>query len=102
MKVYYDSDLVFDLPATHGLDERLALINEILDTHEDKFQLSYEDGNIHDQRIYRVLDKFAYYLCTYQTKQTNGKALYKDSEVIRKGREAIIRQKEMPLFSFYE
>lgn len=102
MKVYYDSDLVFDLPTTYGLKERLDLINEILDTYDDKFQLAYDDGNIHDQKIYRVLDKFAYYLCTYQTKQENGKALYKDSEVIRKGREAIIRQKEMPLFSFYE
>ena len=102
MKVYYDSDLVFDLPTTYGLEERLDLINEILDTYDDKFQLAYDDGNIHDQKIYRVFDKFAYYLCTYQTKQENGKALYKDSEVIRKGREAIIRQKEMPLFSFYE
>lgn len=102
MKVYYDSDLVFDLPTTYGLEERLDLINEILDTYDDKFQLAYDDGNIHDQKIYRVLDKFAYYLCTYQTKQENGKALYKDSEVIRKGREAIIRQKEIPLFSFYE
>ena len=102
MKVYYDSDLVFDLPTTYGLEERLDLINEILETYDDKFQLAYDDGNIHDQKIYRVLDKFAYYLCTYQTKQENGKALYKDSEVIRKGREAIIRQKEMPLFSFYE
>lgn len=102
MKVYYDSDLVFDLPTTYGLEERLDLINEILDTYDDKFQLAYDDGNIHDQKIYRVLDKFAYYLCTHQTKQENGKALYKDSEVIRKGREAIIRQKEMPLFSFYE
>lgn len=102
MKVYYDSDLVFDLPTTYGLEERLDLINQILDTYDDKFQLAYDDGNIHDQKIYRVLDKFAYYLCTYQTKQENGKALYKDSEVIRKGREAIIRQKEMPLFSFYE
>lgn len=102
MKVYYDSDLVFDLPTTYGLEERLDLINEILDTCDDKFQLAYDDGNIHDQKIYRVLDKFAYYLCTYQTKQENGKALHKDSEVIRKGREAIIRQKEMPLFSFYE
>lgn len=102
MKVYYDSDLVFDLPTTYGLEERLDLINEILDTYDDKFQLAYDDGNIHDQKIYRVLDKFAYYLCTYQTKQENGKALYKDSEVIRKGREAIIKQKEMPLFSFYE
>ena len=90
MKVYYDSDLVFDLPTTYGLEERLDLINEILDTYNDKFQLAYDDGNIHDQKIYRVLDKFAYYLCTYQTKQENGKALYKD------------RQKEMPLFSFYE
>lgn len=102
MKVYYDSDLVFDLPTTYGLEERLDLINEILETYDDKFQLAYDDGNIHDQKIYRVLDKFAYYLCTYQTKQENGKALYKDSEVIRKGREAIIRQKEIPLFSFYE
>lgn len=57
---------------------------------------------MHDQKIYRVLDKFAYYLCTYQTKQDNGKALYKDSEVIRKGRASIIRQKELPLFGFYE
>lgn len=102
MKVYYDRDLIFDLPATYGLDERLSLINEILDTYDDKFQLSYEKDNLHDQKIYRVLDKFAYYLCTYQTKQANGKALYKDSEVIRKGRESVIRHKELPLFNFYE
>lgn len=102
IKVYYDSNLVFDLPSTYELEERLALINSILDKHKDKFQFCYEKDSVYDMKISRVLDKFAYYLCTYQTKQANGKALYKDSEIIRKGREAVIKQKELPLFSFYE
>lgn len=102
MKVYYNSDLTFDLPTTYGLQERLSLINQILENYKEKFVFSYEKDNLCDKKISRVLDKFAYYLCTYQTKQEDGKALYKDSNIIRKGREAIIKQKELPLFKFYE
>lgn len=102
MKVYYDNNLVFDLPTTYDLEERLSLINCLLNDYEDKFQLNYEKDNVHDKKVYRVLDKFAYYLCTYQTHQENGKALYKDSEIIRKGRESVIKQKELPLFHFYK
>ncbi|MBU5669644.1 hypothetical protein KQI68_07295 [Peptoniphilus sp. MSJ-1] len=102
MKVYYDNELSFDLPATYDLEERLTLINCLLEDYADKFELSHEANNVHDNKIYRVLDKFGYYLCTYKTHHPDGKALYKDSEIIRKGRESIIKQKELPLFNFYK
>ena len=102
MKVYYNSDLTFDLPTTYGLQERLSLINQILENYKEKFVFSYEKDNLCDKKISRVLDKFAYYLCTYQTKQEDGKAFFYVCNIIRKGREAIIKQKELPLFKFYE
>lgn len=95
MKVQYDSNLIFDLPTNYDLDERLLLINCLLDDYSDILFLSDELDNKHDFKVSKVLDGFAFYLCTYKTN------INKDSEVIRTRRASTIKKKEIPLFDFY-
>lgn len=84
MKVKYNNKLVFNLPNEYNVDERLNLVNQILESYTAYFTYTKDQDTRYDDNIRRVLDGFAYYLVTSKKMADNGKALNNDKEIMRK------------------
>lgn len=84
MKVRYNKKLVFNLPNEYDLDERLVLINQILNSYSAYFEYTPSNDTRYDDNIRRVLDNFAYYLVTFKKVTEDGKSLNNDKEIMRR------------------
>lgn len=84
MKVRYNNKLVFNLPNEYDVDERLNVINQILESYTAYFTYTKDQDTRYDDNIRRVLDGFAYYLVTAKKTNESGNALNNDKEIMRK------------------
>lgn len=84
MKVRYNNKLVFNLPNEYDVDERLNVINQILESYTSYFTYTKDQDTRYDDNIRRVLDGFAYYLVTAKKINEGGNALNNDKEIMRK------------------
>lgn len=84
MRVKYNEHILFDLPNKYNLEERLRLIEYILDEQKDLFTYTEQHDTRYDENINRVLDQFAYYLLTSDKETPDGKKLRNDVYIMRK------------------
>ena len=99
MKIYYNSRLTFQLPTDCGYEKRLAVVEEILENHQEYFVLDEHLQSSWNRNIFRVLSQLATYLLTAERTTKDGKALRHDKEILRSGKLASIRRRELPLLS---
>lgn len=99
MKIYYNSRYTFDLPTEGGVEERLAVVEALLREHKELFRLDDSFQSPRTRNIERVLSQLATYILMGEKKTKEGKNLRHDKEILRKGRLAAIRRRELPLLS---
>lgn len=97
MKVKYSDKLVFNLPQEFDIDERKEYVEMLLSTYSKYFNYTEDHDTRYDDNINRVLDAFAYYLCTAKKYDEDGKFINNDKEIMRRRKIENRRKTEMPL-----